>query len=217
MNLMFWKKNRDATEDSEDDAQHISDDVIESGEPPEPEGDASRDKISEDADAEAGDDSAPRSKGLLIAGTVAGMMMLLAGGFFAMKFFLSSHQKNHAPADTQAAAQPAPLPVNHLIKLPPIGVHQSATVQPDSQPANINDPAKKDSGLQAQVVPQQNQQRPDVSPDTHATGNSHALSSNPNGDLVVGSKDPESAAIALKQMIKIMNADSSASPENAAR
>jgi hypothetical protein len=245
MNLMFWKKKRDPTEDGEDDAQNMSDDIIESHESPK--GDAHHDEISEDTDAETGNDSTSGSKLLLIMGAIAGILILLAAGFFTVKFFLSSHKQNHTPA----ATKPAPSSGNQLIKLPPIGFRQAAKAQPDSHttdigssgekndetpvaanaiassqadsppvashPANIDAPAKKDSELQAQAAPQKNRPQPSVLPDTHTIDNSHALSSTPDGDLVVGSKSPESTAIALKKMIDAMNAGSDASPENAAR
>jgi flagellar basal body-associated protein FliL len=215
MNLMFWKEKKDMAEDSEVDAQGVSDGIIESQKSPE--GDLRRDELSGDTDAEAGDSSATRSTGLLIMGTVAGILVLIAAGFFAMKFFLSSHQKNHIPTNAQAAPQPTPPSENQRIKLPPIGFRQAEKVQPEDQPAKVDAPAKLDSKLQAQAVPQKNQQQPPVLSDTHKTDNNHGLSSTPNGDLVVGSKSPESTAIALKKMINIMNAGSDATPENAAR
>ncbi|MEO6975526.1 MAG: hypothetical protein ABI144_06570 [Gallionella sp.] len=215
MNLMFWKEKKDTAEDSEVDAQSLSDDIIEPQESPE--SDLRHDQLPGDMDAEAGNRSATRSTGLLIMGTVAGIMILVAVGFFAMKFFLSSHQKNHTPTNAQASPQPTPPSASQRIKLPPIGFSQAAKVQPDNPPAKVDAPAKQDSELQAQAVPQKNQQQPPVLPGTHKTDNSHGLSSTPNGDLVVGSKNPESTAIALKQMINIMNAGSDATPENAGR
>lgn len=224
MNLMFWKK-KETTEDG-DDTQHMPDDGIESQEPAEP--DTHDGEISEDTDAEAETGSATGSKGLLVMGTLAGILILAASGFFAWKFFLSSHKQSRAPADNRAATRPAPPAGNQLIQLPRIGFRQAAKVQPDSRttdieasgektgespadanriaasgtaptavashPSDIDAPAQQDGGLQTQ-----------------------ALSSTPNGDLIVGSKSSKSAAMALKKMIDAMNAGSDASPENAAK
>lgn len=230
MNLMFWKKKSDATEDGEDGVLDMPGDVIESDESAE--GDLDHDEISGDADAETEEhDGATGSTGLLIAGTVAGILILAVAGFAVWKFFLSSHKLDHAPA--QAATQPAPPSGNQLIKLPPIGFRQPAEtqpakVQPEDHTADIGASVEKsgETSVETDQIATTRTEQPPVSShpaDIDAPAKmddkppAHALSSSPNGDLIVGSKDPKSAAVALKEMIDAMNAGTGTSPENAAK
>ena len=230
MNLMFWKKKNDATEDGEDGVLDMPDDVIEPEETAE--GELGHDEISGDADAEAEEhDGATGSTGLLIAGTVAGILILAIAGFAVWKFFLSSHRQDHAPA--QAATQPAPPSGNQMIKLPPIGFRQpakvqAAKVQPEDHTAAIGASMEKsgETSVEANQVattrtgqPPVASQQADIDVPAKMDGKppTQALSSSPDGDLIVGSKDPKSAAVALKEMIDVMNAGSGTSPENAAK
>lgn len=230
MNLMFWKKNRDTTEESEDDALDMSEDIIESEESAE--ADSRHDEISEDTEdtnAEAEEeDGITTSKGLLIAGTVAGILILAATGFFGVKFFLSSHKQNQAPTNIQAVTQPTPSSGNQRIKLPPIGFRQAAKVQPDGNTNNIEASGEKnkETSVEANKIATSRTAQPpvtstpanvDVPVKKDSELQTQTLSSNPNGDLIVGSKDPKSAAMALREMIDAMNAGSVASPENAAK
>jgi len=147
MNLVFWKK-KTAAEDSEDGSQKKPDDRTVPRKPP---GRESRcEETSEDTDAETANASPARSERRLIAGAVAGVLILAAAGLTTWKIFLSSPKKDAVTADTPAVIQPLPLPEKQLIKLPPAGFSQLRKARSDGRQTDIEALEKNDNALQTQ-------------------------------------------------------------------
>lgn len=246
MNLMFWQK-KDMTDVSEDDSQDMPDDRIapqksvepnarhdetSEGTDEEPENDrATKFKLLLIMGTVAGIvilsavgfaawkfflSSPPQKIASTVIPTAPPPAPFSANGLIKLPpiGFRQPRKVQPAPHTTGMAAPvknaSAPPVVESKIESPPAAQPQVA-----SNPANIDTPAKIDSKPQAQTVVQKIQPQPSTLP--HTTTQNHVPLSTHNGDLVVGGKDPQSSAMALKKMIEIMNTDSDTTPKNVAK
>jgi hypothetical protein len=148
MNLMFWRKKA-TTEDSEDDSQEMSDSRTASKQSL---GRGSRsDEAPKDPDDETTNvDQARPKHGLIVVGTIVGVLVLTATGLAAWKFFLPTPKKIIAKTEAPAVVEPMPLPYKQLIKLPPIGIPQLRKAQTDNHPSDAEAVQKYNEALQIQ-------------------------------------------------------------------
>jgi hypothetical protein len=149
MNLMFWKK-KPTTEDSKDDSREKPDGRTVSQQSP---GRGSRyDEASEDTDDKATNaDQARPKRGLIVVGSVVGVIVLATAGLAAWKFFPPTPKKVIAKVDVSPVAEPLPLPDKQLIKLPPIGIPQLRKVQPDNHQTDAEASQNNNEALRTQI------------------------------------------------------------------
>ncbi|MDD2914256.1 MAG: hypothetical protein PHP70_02960 [Gallionella sp.] len=227
MNLMFWKKKTNPDESSDISQEKTADTETTDTDSPEAETPARagvfakiKSKLaalvsrfekapsfraeeeqepgkSETSEAAEEDSSAPRpanfKKRLIIGGAISLIVILLAGIVFAvLKIFMPApKQEVDAPVVVEPARIARPVP---RAEIP----HAETDVTPEKiiepqAPAPVEEPKKEMPPPEATAEPQ---------------AGDGALSVSESGDITVGNKDPQAAALSLKEAIEAMNAGS---------
>lgn len=146
---------------------------------------------SEPSGAAEEDSPAPRpanlKKRLIIGGAISLIVILLAGIVFAIfKLFMPAPTPEPVAAEPARIARPVP-----QAKIPQ--VETDATQQKNTEPQAPPEEPKKEPPPEVAAEPQ--------------AGDS-ALSVSESGDITVDNKDPQAAALSLKEAIEAMNAGS---------